>query len=83
MDSYFDKTFIYKNRILFSIIIFIILLSIIHSIKPPFIYNPDGSFMDFGVGYANKTVLPIWVIVIIIAIFSYISVLYFLFHYVK
>uniref|UniRef100_A0A6C0LU10 Uncharacterized protein n=1 Tax=viral metagenome TaxID=1070528 RepID=A0A6C0LU10_9ZZZZ len=44
--------------------------------KPAFIYNNDGSFKQFGVGYKNKSVLPMWFIVILISILSYVSILY-------
>jgi hypothetical protein len=46
--------------------------------KPAFIYNEDGTFKDFGVGYKKKTVLPIWLIVIFLAVISYLAVLYYI-----
>ena len=39
----------------------------------------NGSFRQFGVGYKNTTILPLWLISIILAIISYFIVLY-LFH---
>jgi hypothetical protein len=39
---------------------------------------PDGSFREFGVGYKNKTVIPIWVVSIIIAILCYLAISYYL-----
>jgi len=77
---YYDKSILYKNRILISITIFISILFIIHYIKPESIYNIDGTFMQLGVGYNNKTIFPIWVIVIILALFSYVSVMYFIYN---
>ena len=58
-----------------AIIIFLILFSIIHSLKPGFAYTDDGGFRQFGLGYRNKTVIPIWIVAIILAIFSYVVVL--------
>ncbi len=46
--------------------------------KPRLLYDTDGSFRQFGVGYRHKTVIPIWLVSIILAIFSYIAVLYYL-----
>ena len=47
-------------------------------IKPAFIYNNDGSFRQFGLGNTNKTVIPIWVFTIVLAIVSYLAVLYYI-----
>lgn len=47
-------------------------------IKPSFIYNDDGSFRRFGLGYKSKTVVPIWFVTILIAILSYLFVLYYI-----
>jgi hypothetical protein len=41
-------------------------------------YNEDGSFREFGIGYKKKTVVPAWLVAIIVAIFSYLGVLYYL-----
>lgn len=59
------------NVILTSIIIYILLCILIHSIKPSFMYNTDGSFKPFGIGYQKKTVIPIWLCMIILAILIY------------
>jgi hypothetical protein len=39
------------------------------------VYNEEGGFRPFGVGYRNKTVIPIWLVAIVLAIFSYVVVL--------
>lgn len=44
--------------------------------KPDFAYMPDGSYRQFGVGYKHKTVVPIWLVAISLAIFSYLFVLW-------
>ena len=80
MFNIIDKTILYKNRIITSIFLFFIILLIIHYFKPNFIYNNDGSFMNLGVGYSNKTIFPIWFIVIILALISYICVMYFIYN---
>jgi hypothetical protein len=47
-------------------------------LKPTIMYNEDGGFRPFGVGYRHKTVVPIWLVSILVAIFSYLGVLYYL-----
>ena len=53
----------------------------VHYIKPAFLYTKEGGFREFGVGYKNKTVIPIWLISIILAILSYVAVMYYLLHF--
>jgi hypothetical protein len=68
-----------KNHINASaIIIYIILFFIILFIKPNFLFNKDGSLREFGVGKSKKTVIPVWLIAIILSVLSYFSVLYYL-----
>jgi hypothetical protein len=50
----------------------------IHIIKPKIIYNEYGGFRIFGLSYRNKTILPIWIVSIILAIFSYLAILLFI-----
>jgi len=46
----------------------------IHFFKPAFVYNTEGGFRPFGLGYKHKTVIPIWVVSIILAILSYLAI---------
>jgi hypothetical protein len=46
--------------------------------KPKFMFNKDGTIKNFGLGYTKKTVLPIWLIAIILAIISYVVVIYYI-----
>lgn len=65
------KEFLRTNKILATFILFLLMFSIIMISKPSFAFNRDGSIKDFGLGYTNRTVLPIWILVIIFAIISY------------
>ncbi len=60
-----------KKKVSLAIYIFIILFIIIQYIKPSFIYTQNGNIRQFGLGYKNKTILPLWLITIILAIISY------------
>jgi hypothetical protein len=72
------KQFIRKNVPLVSIILFIILFGVIQMLKPSFLYNPDGSLREFGVGYKNKTILPVWLLSLVLGILSYVVVLFYI-----
>jgi len=73
-----NKYFIRENITLISIVIFIIVFGTIQFMKPTFLYNTDGSPREFGIGYKNKTIFPIWLLSIILGILSYLSVLFYI-----
>lgn len=75
------RTLILQYKTLFAIIIFLILFSSMHFVKPSLIYDTDGSFREFGVGYKHKTVVPAWIVSIMLGILSYLSILYYLAYY--
>jgi hypothetical protein len=74
------RNFIRENITLMSIILFIIIFSVIQLLKPHFLYNADGSIREFGIGYKNKTILPIWLLSLILGIMSYLIVMYYIAH---
>ena len=61
-----------------SILIFIVAFAIVQLTRPAILYNADGSLKQFGLGMSSKTVIPIWLVTMILAIFSYLFVLYYL-----
>ncbi len=71
------RTFIRNNITLVSVIIFMIVFGLVHMIKPALLYKKDGIIRDFGVGYKNKTILPIWLLAIILGILCYLAVMYY------
>ena len=75
------RTLILQYTTLFAINIFLILFSSMHFVKPSLIYDTDGSFREFGVGYKHKTVVPAWIVSIMLGILSYLSILYYLAYY--
>jgi hypothetical protein len=72
------KHFIRKNVPLVSIILFIVIFGSTQMLKPSFLYNKDGSLREFGVGYKNKTILPVWMLSIVLGILSYLLVLFYI-----
>lgn len=73
-----SRKFIRNNIISFAILLFLIIYLIINYIKPHFLYTHEGYLRQFGLGYKNKTIIPLWLIAIVIAILSYLAVLYWL-----
>ena len=71
------RNFIRQNITIVSILLFLIIFGIVQFIKPAFLYNKDGSVREFGIGYKNKTILPIWLFSILLGILSYLFILYF------
>ena len=72
------KGFVRYHKLNVTIFLFLVLFTLIHLLKPGLVYEKDGSFRDFGVGYRHKTVIPIWVVSIVLAILSYIAVSWYL-----
>tara|TARA_B100000989_G_scaffold296911_2_gene281208 strand:- start:1387 stop:1632 length:246 start_codon:yes stop_codon:yes gene_type:complete len=72
------RQFIQNNINLTTIVLFLFFFIIFIVSKPQFVFDKNGRPREFGLGYKNKTVVPIWLIIIILAIFSYLLVLYYL-----
>jgi hypothetical protein len=70
-----NASYIREHVSLFAVILFLILFGFIQVMKPTFLYNSDGSIREFGVGYKNKTILPVWLLSIILGILCYLAVL--------
>ena len=71
------RHFILNHISAVSIIIFIVAFAIVQLTRPAILYNADGSLKQFGLGKRSKTVIPIWLVTMILAIFSYLFVLYY------
>lgn len=69
------KNYVKQNTTLVSIILFLFIFGSIQMMKPSCFYNKDGSIREFGIGYKNKTILPIWLSSIVLGILCYLSVL--------
>ena len=40
------------------------------------LFLPNGEIRSFGLGFQNKTIIPIWLFTIILAIISYMIILF-------
>jgi hypothetical protein len=72
------RQFVRENITMTSIVLFIIIFGLTQVIKPQFLYNSDGSIRVFGIGYRNKTILPIWLLSIVLGILCYLFVMYYI-----
>lgn len=72
------RSLIRRNITSFAIAIFIVLYASVLMFKPAFVFKKDGTLREFGVGFRNKTVIPAWLLAIVLAIVSYLLVLYYL-----
>ena len=72
--SSFLKGFIKYHKLSIIILLFIFIFSTVHCLKPSIFYNLNGGFREFGVGYREKTVIPIWIFAICLAILCYIFI---------
>jgi hypothetical protein len=73
-----NRNYIRENITTISIILFVLIFGVFVITKPAFLYNKDGSIREFGIGYKNKTILPIWLLSIILGIFSYFIVMFYI-----
>ena len=71
------RSYIRQNITSVSILVFTIIFIVIQFAEPNFLYN-KGKLRQFGIGTKQKTILPIWLLSIILAIFSYLFVMYYL-----
>ena len=69
------KAFVNTHKVNFSILLFLAVFTLVHITKPSLLYTKEGGFRQFGLGYRHKTVIPIWGVAIVLAIFSYLAVL--------
>jgi hypothetical protein len=72
------KEFSQNNIIGAAILIFLIVYSIFVLLQPSFLFTKNGQIRHFGIGKKNSSIIPIWLLVIIIVIFIYMSILCYL-----
>ena len=60
-----------NNVIHFSIILYIFTIVTLWIVKPRLIFNENNKLKEFGIGRYNKTILPFWLVVILVSIMSY------------
>ncbi len=65
------------DKLYLAIILFVSLYMILNTLQPNFIYNHEQNCLrQFGIGYKHTTVITLWLATILLAIFSYFTVIY-------
>lgn len=72
-----NKSYIRENITLVSVAMFVVIFGTIQYMKPACFYNRDGSIREFGVGYSSKTILPVWLLSLLLGLVCYLTVLYY------
>ena len=62
-----NRIFIKKHIVPLSIVCFIMMYTILVMMKPSFLYNRDGTFREFGLARSKNTIIPIWLMAIVLA----------------
>ena len=68
------RSYIIKNQTYVVIIMFLAIYSAIQIAQPACLYNDDCSIRQFGVGYRNKTIFPMWLMSLVLGILCYLFV---------
>ena len=74
------RNYIRNHPTVVAILLFLVIFGAIQFSQPDFLYNADGSIRQFGIGYRNKTILPVWLLSSVLGILCYLFVLYYLAH---
>lgn len=72
-----NRGYILRNLPTFAAFLFILMYAFILNFKPHIIFNRDGSLRTFGIGFKRKTIIPAWLLAIILSIISYLIILYY------
>lgn len=62
------------NNLQFAIFIFIIACVILYKKKSKLFFKSNGEFKDFGVGGGDKTIIPFWLVTLIIELVTYLLI---------
>ena len=73
-----NNAFIRKHINTFTVVIFLLSFYLLNYMRPGFLYNNDGSIRQFGLGHKRKTIVPVWLLSIILGVLSYLLVLYYI-----
>ena len=66
----------YMNRLTIAIALFVVFFVFVNWMKPVLLYNSDGSLRPFGIGHRKRTVVPLWLVVILLSILTFSVSLY-------
>jgi hypothetical protein len=65
---------IIQNPTYFALVLFVGLFGLIIYGAPHMFFDEDGSIRQFGIGFRKKTIVPIWLLSIVLGILCYLFV---------
>lgn len=65
-----------SHTLLLSVALFLVLYAVLCKTSPSFAFDRKGRAKQFGIGIKRRTVIPVWLVAILLAISSYLAVLY-------
>lgn len=71
------REFVQSRPTLTAIALYGVIYALIVVTKPSLIFNADGSVRQFGLAFSKRTIIPIWLAAIVLAILCYMLVLYY------
>jgi hypothetical protein len=58
-------------RVQLALLVYLVLITGLLYLRPSNFYNKDGTLRQFGTGGGEKTVAPLWLVILLLAILSY------------
>ena len=65
-----------SKPLIFALAVFMVLYALFIYVSPSFAFDRSKRARPFGIGIKNRTVTPVWLIVIVLSILSYLAVIY-------
>ena len=66
-----EREYVQSNIVRLSVCAFIVIYMFLISSRSSYLYDPDGALREFGIGRTGKTVVPAWLVAVLLAITIY------------
>lgn len=68
-----ERGYVQSNIVRLSVCAFVVIYLFLISSRSSYLYDPDGALREFGIGRTGKTVVPAWLVAVLLAITIYFS----------
>lgn len=66
------------RKIAIALTLFVLIYGAVYMTRPAFLFvKPSDALREFGIGYKNRTILPLWLFSIILGILCYFAAMYY------
>ena len=72
------REFVQSRPTMAAVVLYIAIYVLIVVTKPSLIFNRDGSVRQFGLAFSRRTIVPIWLAAVVLAVLCYMVVLYYI-----